>query len=85
MPKQCRQNASKEGQQMENLTPEQLRLLERKANEKAHKDADRHFALITNYMRRFNLTSYKASQYERQNLLDIKRSVDWVIANCLDK
>lgn len=69
---------------MENLTAEQL-LNIRRANEKAYKDADRYFALITNYMRRFNLTSYKISQYERQNLLDIKRSVDWVIANCLDK
>ena len=69
---------------MENLTAEQL-LNIRKANEKAHKDADRHFALITNYMKRFNLTSYKATLYERQNLLDIKKSVDWVIANCLDK
>jgi hypothetical protein len=69
---------------MENLTPEQLANI-RKANEKAHKEADRHFALITNYIRKFNSTYYKASQYERQNLLDIKRSVDWVIANCLDK
>jgi hypothetical protein len=67
-----------------NLTAEQL-LNIRRAREKAHKDADRHFALITNYMRRFNLTSYKASEYERQNLMSIKRSVDWVIANCLDK
>jgi hypothetical protein len=67
-----------------NLTAEQL-LNIRKINAKAIKDADRHFALITNYMRRFNLTSYKASEYERQNLMNIKRSVDWVIANCLDK
>lgn len=67
-----------------NLTAEQLANI-RKAREKAIKDADRHFALITNYMRRFNLTSYKATEYEKRNMLDIKRSVDWVIANCLDK
>jgi hypothetical protein len=85
MPMSCRQNALVGGgDNMENLTAEQL-LNIRKANAKAIKDADRHFALITNYMRRFNLTSYKASEYERQNLMNIKRSVDWVIANCLDK
>ena len=61
-----------------NLTTEQLKA-KREAIAKAHKDADRHFALITNYMRRFNYM--KMSEYEKKNLQDIKESIVFFLTN----
>jgi hemerythrin len=61
-----------------NLTAEQLKA-KREAIAKAHKDADRHFALITNYMRRFNYQ--KMSEYEKKNLKDIKESINFFLMN----
>jgi hypothetical protein len=75
----CRQNALVGGgDNMENLTAEQLKA-KREAIAKAHKDADRHFALITNYMRRFNYM--KMSEYEKKNLKDIKESIIFFLTN----
>lgn len=78
MPSNCYlQNASKEGRHMENLTSEQIK---RQQRAKQVKDAERHYALITNYLARFgNLNTYKATEFEKQNLLDIKKSVDFYV------
>lgn len=62
---------------MENLTTEQIK---RQQRAKQIKDAERHFALITNYMARFgNLNTYEATAFEKENLLDIKKSVDYYV------
>jgi hypothetical protein len=68
---------------MEQLNAEQLRLLKIKVNEKAVKDADRHFALITNYMRKFH--SQKMTNYEKQNLKQIKEIIEHFLMNDLNK
>jgi hypothetical protein len=42
------------------------------------KDAIRNYALITNYMERFNNPQY-ATTYEKKNLLEIKKAVDYYV------
>jgi hypothetical protein len=62
---------------MENLIIEKIK---REQRAKQIKDAQRHFTLITNYMARFGkLNSYEPTAFEKQNLLDIKKSVDFFV------
>lgn len=74
MPTNCYlQNASKEGRQMIKINATTIK-------EQKNKEAQRHFVLITNYLARFrHLNSYKITSFEKQNLLDIKKSVDFYV------
>jgi hypothetical protein len=55
-------------------------LAKRLLNAKQVKEAQKQYTIITNYLSRFaNLNIYDITPFEKQTLLDIKKSLDYYI------
>jgi ABC-type Fe3+/spermidine/putrescine transport system ATPase subunit len=55
-------------------------LIKRERNAKQVKEAQRQLTTITNYLARFgNLNIYEPTDFEKQALLEIKKSLDYYI------